>query len=99
MEAEDDTKKLLDALVQVRPASIPRWNEHKDVKEDKERDPCVFIPHDKTASVDPSRKIAETAPKSAKPSMFGGKDVDQLAAGTIVNLAAKSFKKENKEDL
>ena len=42
----------MDALVQVRPASIPRWNEHKDVKEDKERDPCVFGPHGRNLAVD-----------------------------------------------
>ena len=42
LEGEDQTKKLLDSLLTVRPTSIPRWNEHKDVKEDKEREPFFF---------------------------------------------------------
>ena len=33
LELEEPTKKLIDNLINVRPASIPRWNEHKDVKE------------------------------------------------------------------
>ena len=80
----------MDSLMLVRPASIPRWNEHKDVKEDKERDPCFFIPHDRTSAVDP-RKIKQTAdgglikPKSTA-------QFDQMATGTLVNLAMKGFK-------
>ena len=61
LELEEPTKKLIDNLINVRPASIPRWNEHKDVKEDKERDPCFFGPHDKFTEVDPKR------PKVVKP--------------------------------
>ena len=45
LEGEDQTKKLLDSLLTVRPTSIPRWNEHKDVKEDKEREPFFFRSH------------------------------------------------------
>ena len=55
----------MDALVQVRPASIPRWNEHKDVKEDKERDPCVFGPHGRNLAVDSKVSKFQTQ-KSAK---------------------------------
>lgn len=45
LETEDSTKKLTESLIIVRPASIARWNEHKDVKEDKERDPYFFSPY------------------------------------------------------
>ena len=54
----------MDALVQVRPASIPRWNEHKDVKEDKERDPCVFGPHGRNLAVD--SKVSKLTQKVQK---------------------------------
>jgi hypothetical protein len=64
LEGEDTTKKLLEALVTVRPASIPRWNEHKDVKEDKEREPCVFIPYDRSSGVDPELKNQESESES-----------------------------------
>ena len=53
LESEDQTKKLMEALKNVRPASIARWNEHKDVKEDKERDPCFFSPMTMISELDP----------------------------------------------
>jgi hypothetical protein len=36
------SKKLLETLVIVRHSTIARWNEHKDVKEDKERQPVSY---------------------------------------------------------
>ena len=42
LEKGESTKKLLDSLLVVRAPSIARWNEHKDVKEDKEREPFYF---------------------------------------------------------
>ena len=37
LETGEVAKKLLETLVTVRHSTIARWNEHKDVKEDKER--------------------------------------------------------------
>ena len=42
MESGESTKKLMESLLVVRAPSIARWNEHKDVKEDKEREPFYF---------------------------------------------------------
>lgn len=35
----------------VRHSSIARWNEHKDVKEDKERQPFLFKLNQKTEKI------------------------------------------------
>jgi len=91
LELEDSTKKLMENLINVRPASIPRWNEHKDVKEDKERDPCFFGPHDKFSEVDPKRQkpkktISEKSETGAS-SLLGA-----TATSMLVNMAIRSFK-------
>lgn len=87
MEAEEPTKKLVDALVIVRPASIPRWNEHKDVKEDKEREPHVFIPHHRTSEVDAEAEPTNVERKeSALPA-------DPYTTGLLLNMAVRGFKK------
>ena len=79
MEDDDVTKNLMDSLITVRQASIARWNEHKDVKEDKERDPCIFVPHIKTENVDTSLSRCV---------------VTDLHTAAMLNLALKSFKRE-----
>ena len=43
LESGEVAKKLLETLVIVRHTTIARWNEHKDVKEDKERQPVKHI--------------------------------------------------------
>ena len=65
LETEDSTKKLIDTLIMVRPATIARWNEHKDVKEDKERDPCFFVPNQKASDVDPKIEIQDNEKEKA----------------------------------
>lgn len=88
MEAEEPTKKLVDALVIVRPASIPRWNEHKDVKEDKERDPHVFIPHHRASEVDAAEiEVSVDKRASALPQ-------DLYATSMVLNMAVRGFKKD-----
>merc|ERR1719350_2036290 len=92
LEDADSTKKLTETLMTVRPASIARWNEHKDVKEDKERDPCIFIPHDKSSDVDPKR-IQSQKKKVVAP---GGVSSILQSATMVVNMAVKGFKKSDK---
>lgn len=65
----------------VRPTSIARWNEHKDVKEDKERDPHFFMPLDKSSDVDGKKKKKEE-----------GFD---LHSAMLANMALKSFGKRD----
>ena len=90
MEDADSTKKLTETLITVRPASIARWNEHKDVKEDKERDPCIFLPHDKSSDVDPKRV------QSQKKKVATGVSSILQSATMVVNMAVKGFKKSDK---
>jgi len=92
LELEDSTKKLMENLINVRPASIPRWNEHKDVKEDKERDPCFFGPHDKFSEVDPKRQkpkkeLSEKSEAGTAPAFLS-----TSATSMLVNMAIRSFK-------
>ena len=87
LELEEPTKKLMDNLINVRLASIPRWNEHKDVKEDKERDPCFFGPHDKFTDVDPKR------PKVEKPAEQKRDSIAPVFSATSMMLSAiRGFK-------
>ena len=63
-----------------------------DVKEDKERDPCIFIPHDKSSDVDPKR-IQNQKKKVVAP---GGVSSILQSATMVVNMAVKGFKKSDK---
>ena len=90
LELEDSTKKLMENLINVRPASIPRWNEHKDVKEDKERDPCFFGPHDKFSDVDPKRP--KPMKVSSERSEGTSSNVGFSATSMLVNMAIRGFK-------
>ena len=63
-----------------------------DVKEDKERDPCIFIPHDKSSDVDPKR-IQSQKKKVVAP---GGVSSILQSATMVVNMAVKGFKKSDK---
>jgi len=51
LESGEVSKKLLESLMTVRHSSIARWNEHKDVKEDKERQPFLFKLNQKSEKI------------------------------------------------
>ena len=64
-----------------------------DVKEDKERDPCIFIPYDKSSDVDPKQK---GLPSQKKKAATSGVSSILQSATMVVNMAVKGFKKSDK---
>ena len=62
-------------------------------KEDKERDPCIFLPHDKTSDVDPKGQ------KPSKKKAATGTGVSSIlqSATMVLTTAVKGFGKGKSE--
>ena len=99
LESGESTKKLMDSLLVVRPPSIARWNEHKDVKEDKEREPFFFgqkaAQQQMQMQSQASTAAASTGQQPIKKETLQSRFKKKTTVAALVAVQAASLQKDN----